>query len=217
MVCLMLRTLQTYWIHIVAGTAVLLAFILFVVLVNDNNDSSTHSDLESWSFENEEEGTEQNLVEEPVEASEIVVDVKGAVTVPGVYTLESGSRINDAIEAAGGLLEDADPNQINFAQLLHDEMLIYAPKEGEEVSEQPATSPVQSGQGQSASQTALVNINTASEEELTALSGIGPAKAAAIVLYRDESGPFQTIEDLKNVSGIGEKSFENLQAEITVQ
>ena len=216
----MIRTLHTYWVHIAAGGAILVALVLLVLLLNTGTQSGkslNQNDEDTWGFESGLEEVEIGP-EEIAEHSqnEIVVDVKGAVQMPGVYTLDSGSRIDDAIRAAGGLKENADSNQINFAMLLQDEMLIYAPEQGEEAEYHPMTT-FQSGSHAQSVQTAAININTATEEELTSLSGIGPSKAASIVLYREENGLFQTIEDLTNVSGIGEKSFEKLKEEITVR
>lgn len=140
-----------------------------------------------------------------------MIDVKGAVKNAGLYELPSGSRINDAIEAAGGFLPDADSRSINLAVIVLDESSVYVPKQGEESLVPPASTP-----GGSA-QPGLINLNSASEDELTGLPGIGPAKAAAIVAHRTENGPFQNIEQLMDVTGIGEKSFEQLKELVRVR
>lgn len=146
----------------------------------------------------------------------VIVDVQGAVTYPGVYTLEEGDRLIQAIDAAGGYIIDADTRQVNHALKVVDEMLIYIPLKGE--------IPVEEGTIVSAIESPLtndgggkVNINTATESELTTLAGIGPAKAAAIIQYREEQGPFQTPDALSNVTGIGQKTFEKLEQHITVK
>lgn len=144
-----------------------------------------------------------------------IVDVKGAVVHPGVYTLEEGDRLIDAINAAGGYLAEADTRLINHALKLSDEMLIYIPVLGEEPIEEHTV--IQTTEATSADSGGKVNINTASESELTTLNGIGPAKAAAIIQYREEQGLFQSPEDLMQISGIGQKTFEKLQSEITVK
>lgn len=144
----------------------------------------------------------------------IVVDVKGAVRHPGVYTLEEGDRLIDAINAAGGYLPEADARQVNHALKLSDELLIYIPTEGEEVpAEQPSSSSAEASESSDSS----ININTASESELLSINGVGPAKAQAIIQYREEHGPYQSPEDLMNVSGIGQKTFEKLQHQIRVK
>lgn len=149
---------------------------------------------------------------------QIVVDVKGAVEHPGVYPFTTEDRIIDAISAAGGYTSEADTRFINHAQKLTDELVIYVPKKGEEIEQTPtitATTPSTTQSSQSESD--IININTATEAELTTLPGIGPSKAAAILAYREENGQFKTIEDLKNVSGIGDKTFERLQPLISVK
>ena len=144
----------------------------------------------------------------------IVVDVKGAVLRPGVYSLEDGDRLIDAITAAGGYKPEADSRLLNHALRLTDELLIYVPIEGEELPEGEMS--LNSGVVDEKS-AGLVNINTATEVELTSIAGIGPAKAAAIIQYREEHGPYQTLEGLMDVSGIGQKTFEKLQHQITVK
>ena len=144
----------------------------------------------------------------------IVVDVKGAVLHPNVYTLEEGQRVIDAITAAGGYTPDADSRLLNHAQRVTDETVIYVPIIGEElpIFDQPGDELEK--QDPSAAQ--LVNINTADEMQLQSLTGIGPAKSSAIIKYRTEQGAFQVIEDLMNVSGIGQKTFDSLSEFITV-
>lgn len=142
---------------------------------------------------------------------EVVVDVKGAVLSPGVYALSSDERVIDALEKAGGLREEAATEAINLAQKLTDGMVIYVPTR-EEVGENQGVSFTISpppGQG-----TGKININLASVEELQKLPGIGPARAQAIVRYREEHGPFQSLEELTNVSGIGPKILENIKDQI---
>ncbi|MFK8793045.1 helix-hairpin-helix domain-containing protein [Planococcus plakortidis] len=141
----------------------------------------------------------------------VMIDVKGAVKNAGLYELPAGSRINDAIEAAGGLLPEADSRSINLAVIVLDESSVYVPTLGEESVAQVALMP-----GGSAAP-GLINLNSATEEELTELPGIGPAKAAAIVAHRTENGPFKNIEQLMDVTGIGEKSFEQLKELIRVR
>lgn len=136
--------------------------------------------------------------------AKIVIDVKGAVNVPGVYEMEVGDRVIDAIEAADGLLDNAEEKALNLAGLLQDEMVIYVPVHGEEV---PHLNPVSGGE---ANNDEKVKINSASVEELQKLPGIGPAKAEAIATYRDENGAFKSVDDLLQVSGIGVKSLEKM-------
>ncbi|WLD92148.1 helix-hairpin-helix domain-containing protein [Alkalihalobacillus sp. AL-G] len=138
----------------------------------------------------------------------LMVDVKGAVRSPDVYQITNGKRINDVILMAGGFTEDANPNGINLAKLLEDEMVVYVPEIGES-GENPAFSQIQEEGGR-------VNINKADATELQEIPGIGPTKAGAIIRYREEHGPFQSIEDLTNVPGIGEKTLEQMKEKITI-
>lgn len=145
----------------------------------------------------------------------VVVDVKGAVHHPGVYTLPAGSRVVDAVERAGGFLAEADPERINLAQPLTDGMAFRVPFQGEEVGPTGNGAPMISTVGESGGST-KININTATASELDTLPGIGPAKAAAIIQYRTEHGPFQHVDELLEVPGIGEKTLQNLRDLITV-
>jgi len=143
------------------------------------------------------------------EISELIkVDVKGEINKPGVYEVKQDYRIIDVIQLAGGLTKLADESKINLAQKVSDEMVIIVPKDGDEEFVD-ANFNLEQVDGK-------INLNEASVEEITTLNGIGPKKAQAIVDYREENGPFQQEEDLLNVSGIGEKTLENLRDEIIV-
>lgn len=141
----------------------------------------------------------------------IRVYVSGAVRQPDVYTLPPGSIVKDGLAAAGGPAPDADLDHINLAQPLSDGQQVIVPRRGEALSPTAASATVSSN-----AVNGLININTASAQELEALPGIGPALAQSIVSYRNEHGPFQAVEDLKNVPGIGEARFERLKGLITV-
>jgi len=142
----------------------------------------------------------------------IVIQVVGAVPRPGVYALAKGSRVQDAISAAGGFLVDADKTGINLARALEDgEQLDVPYLEGAAplvITEAPAATEPPS--------TDLININTASQTELDTLPGIGPTAARKIIEYRTANGPFATIEDIIKVSGIGPGTYEKLKDLITV-
>lgn len=163
-----------------------------------------------------------------------LVDIKGAVNNPGVYKVEVGTRINDVVNMAGGLRDDADTSLINLSKLVSDEMviIIYTTEEVRnsnlvntviKVVEKECKCPniendgcindnikdtITNGSGK-------VNINTASVEELSKLDGIGQSKAEAIVKYREENGKFNTIEDITKVSGIGNNVYEKIKGNIT--
>lgn len=152
--------------------------------------------------------------------SSVVVHVDGAVAAPGVYELAEGARVNDAVAAAGGLLSEADTSTINLAAPVSDGAKVHIPTSEELSSGAQATSG-DSGAGGAPTGAAsaapsLVNINTATPEELQGLSGVGEATAAAIIEDRQANGPFSSPEDLMRVSGIGEKKFAKIKAYICV-
>ena len=153
------------------------------------------------------EKTEVSTTQETV----IFVDIKGAVKNPGVYQMKVGDRVKDALDAAGGLTEEADSQKVNLAKRLEDQMAIVVPKVGEEAEEIPA------GATSKEAKEGKVNINTATVEELKTLKGVGEKKAEAIIEYRKKNGSFQTKEDLMKVRGIGKKLFESFQERIVTQ
>lgn len=153
------------------------------------------------------------------------VDIKGAIKVPQVVPVTPGMRVHDVVEMAGGITGEADQSQVNLAQLVTDQMVIYVPKDGEEVSpstealvadSQVTESAVSEISGDATSGGDLVNINTADTTMLQTLSGIGEKRAADIINYRETNGLFETVDDLDQVSGIGEKTMEKLRHLITV-
>lgn len=166
--------------------------------------------------------------DEPMVASFIVIDVSGEVMVPSVYTLSDGARVYEAVDAAGGLTENADTRNTNLAAILSDGMKLYIPskKEVEEEEKQTGETPgsryingstSQSAAASGGSKAGLININTANSAELQKLSGVGPVTADKIISYRNEYGEFKAIEELMNVSGIGEKTFAKLKNTITAE
>ncbi|MCL6587704.1 MAG: helix-hairpin-helix domain-containing protein [Anoxybacillus sp.] len=149
----------------------------------------------------------QETKEEKQAPSLVVVDVKGAVVRPGVYELAENARVRDAIALASGFTNEADQTKVNLAAKVHDEMMIYVPVKGEN-----ALAPASTSDGRK-----QIDINHATVEDIQQIQGIGPAKAAAIIAYREEHGPFRKVEDLLNVSGIGEKSLEKMKEQIIIR
>ena len=125
----------------------------------------------------------------------IVVDLKGAVRMPGVYRVEEGTRLHALIERAGGLRADACVESINLAVVVHDQSMVRVPFCGENTAEENGK----------------VSLSTASKEQLTSLPSIGPATAERIIEYRETHGPFKDIDDIVNVSGIGESTLETIR------
>ena len=144
----------------------------------------------------------------------LMVDVEGAVQHPGVYALQRGSRVRDAIRMAGGFRADAMPEAVNQAAMLTDGMWIYVPFVGTPTPH--VLTPTPAPLGTMVPQQALININTATAEELEALPHIGPTLAQRIIDYRTEHGPFQSVDDLIKVKGIGATLLETLRPLVTV-
>ena len=170
-----------------------------------------------------EEVVYQEIIKEE-NKEKIKVDIKGAIINPGVYEVENDSRIIDIINMAGGLREDANIDYLNLSELLKDQMVIkiftneeignnkkveiiyeYIPLECECIKENECNEVSNK-----------ININKASKEELMTLTGFGEAKALNVIKYRLENGDFKSIEEIMNVSGIGESVFEKIKEDITV-
>jgi len=137
--------------------------------------------------------------------NQIVVDVEGAVVKPGLYRLKSGSRVEDALQLAGGLLSDADLRGINRAATLKDGTKLYVPRQGESFSGQAA-----------GPEPGKLNINQATMDELDRLSGIGPVTAQRIIDYRKKNGPFNSIEELQEKKLVKPSVFQQIKDQLTV-
>ncbi|MEC9488554.1 MAG: helix-hairpin-helix domain-containing protein [Halanaerobium sp.] len=147
----------------------------------------------------------------------IYVHITGAVKSPGVYQLKEEARVIDALKAAGGLSPLGSPDSLNLAARLRDGQRLFVPflEESAEEGKNPAGYQVSRSENQG-SDGGLININTASKEELTSLPGIGPAKAEDIISYREKEGGFTAVEDITRISGIGPKTLASLRKLITV-
>lgn len=159
-----------------------------------------------------EESTDKKEVtkeENTISNKEITVYISGEVNEPGIVTLNEGDRLATAVEKVGGTTKKADLNGINMAIKVQDEMHYIIPKIGESVKMNSDDSVVSNNADEN--KEAKININTASIEELDKLPGVGEATANKIVNYRSENGDFKTIEELKDVNGIGDKKFEEMK------
>ncbi len=183
--------------------------LIFSVSLFRSFDNSRVPDDSFQALSNKDLALEQ-IEEKDAVVLKMLVDIKGAVLHPGVYEIDKGDRVVHAIAKAGGFLAEANQDAINLALLLGDEMVIYVPRVGEEavyvshvtINEKDATK---------------ININTATTEELQKIPGIGPAKASAILSYREETGKFKNISEIVNVPGIGQKTLEKITEFIVVK
>jgi competence protein ComEA len=154
----------------------------------------------------------------PPTPAPVMVHVVGAVAQPGVYSLPPGSHVQDGVEAAGGLLPEANPQSVNLAALAQDGQRIFIPTQAPlPPTPRPGSVPTMiSANPPSPVPGGLININTATLEELDSLPGIGPVTAQKIIDYRQANGLFNRIEDIMNVPGIGEGTFAKIKDLITV-
>lgn len=205
--------------------AVLVAGIIYVKQFN-NNASMNLTDAESVKYsitvkeetteatETSETGTKNS--KEPEAGEYVYVQVCGQVNSPGVYRIRHDARVYEAVSMAGGFNNMASQNSVNQAQTICDGQQIYIPAEGEETS--PMQDTVQGIPDTPADSNGnRININTADIQELKKLPGIGDARAQAIISYRQSNGNFNTIEDIKNVSGIKDVAFEKIKELICVE
>ncbi len=196
----------------------IIALITYYYLYTKNNTEEINNEnLEITNNETQEESKEEE---------KIVVHITGAVNKEGIVELQEGARIADAIEKAGGTKENADIKNINLATILEDGVKVHIPTVEETQAnneninvEDNASSQINTGTKEFTSNTKTqgkININTATEEELDTLPGIGPSTAAKIIDYRKENGKFKNIEEIKEVSGIGDAKYEKIKELIII-
>lgn len=199
---------EQYKFYVIGALALIAVIICFAVMsISVPEDTLSFDSVQA-------EPADAETVEEAVPVvSTVFVEVKGAVEAPGVYELPVDARVKNVLDIAV-LADNADLLTVNQSAKLADEMVIYIPYEGE-IDTETAPEIITAGSPEESSGE-LVNINTAGISELTTLNGIGEKKAQAIMTYREEQGLFGTLEELKNIPGIGDKTFENLKPYITI-
>lgn len=173
-------------------------------------ESNLQMEVAAISKDSTDEKEDKNQKEEVVEQDLITVDVKGAVKSPGIYDLPVGSRVNDAVQKAGGLIDNADSKSINLAQKISDEALVYVPTKEEAANQESYSNATGNKESKK------VNLNKASLEELKQVKGLGAKRAQDIIDHRESNGKFKSVDELKKVSGIGAKTIEKLKEYVTV-
>lgn len=215
---------------------IVILIIIYIVYIKINLEKNKYEPSEIVTTIEKEETEEEPRVENSNEEIKYNVDIKGAVKNPGVYLVDNNLTVNDVIKLAGGLTKDADTSLINLAKKIQDEMviIIYTKEEVKnsnivdtviKVVEKECVCPNIENDScindeiqediTNTENNQLININTATKEELLTISGIGESKANNIIKYREEFGKFKTIEDIKNVDGIGDTLYETIKIYIT--
>ena len=217
------------FVSVIAVLMVIFCFFLWMTCGAGNSmeAETSYTDVTALSTSSSSKQSSQSLSEASSQSktegsekdeSKVTVDVKGAVVNPGVYTLKEGARVTDVIQEAGGMTEDADAKSVNLAASLSDEEVIYVANKDENVSvlDQTSTGQVSDKGGQAVSKDGKINLNTATSEQLQTISGIGAKRTEDIIAYRESHGGFQSVDDLKNVSGIGDKTLDKIRESLYV-
>ena len=181
-----------------------------------SNQYYLNNNIDLLSDEFVEKQDEYNSINSSEKINSIVVYVCGAVKESKVISLEENSRVGDAIDAVGGLSKDADLTNINLASILEDGQKIYIPKIGEDL-QTDSTQSTEISYNNTLKNNSKININKATQTELETIPGVGPSTALKIINYRNENGKFSSIEEIKNVSGIGDAKYEQIKNYICIK
>lgn len=206
---------------LIIGLIIALVALLANNFIDQKEDDFSNSKISLFSSDDEFEETEETKEDSnQKQASETIsetikVHIAGEINKEGVYEVNNGDRLDDLVKRAGGLTKDANSKKINLAMKLEDQMKIYIPSIYDFEDETSSTNDNLLISDKPSTETEKININKASKEELMTLPNIGEKRANAIIEYRENS-PFEKIEDIKNVTGIGEKFYQSLKDLITV-
>lgn len=192
--------------------AVMILLFLSYIFVTSNEEKKY---IEENPIE-DEENLEINKEDEKQEKNLIVIDIKGEINNPGTYEFDEEKRIVDVVEKAGGLTDKADTKDINLSEKIYDEMLIVIPSLEDEQKESETKENTSVSNKTSKSVDSKISINKADITELMKLNGIGESKAKNIIDYREKNGNFKSIEEIKNVTGIGNTIFDKIKDFIKV-
>lgn len=192
-------------------TTIIILYIIGFIYFEDKINNIEIPVQEQITIEKEEPAIEE------ITPKYIYIDIKGAIKKPGVYKLEENSRIIDAINISGGLLKTANTTYTNLSKILNDSEVvkIYTNDEVKKL-EKETPQEIPKIEEQTKEENTLININTATKEQLQTLNGIGESKANSIIEYRTTNGNFKSIEEIKNVSGISETLYEKIKDSITI-
>ena len=196
----------------IALIVVLIILFTVSVMMYGRNKEKVFQDeyMDNIFVEEEEKEILVEVGDTEANKSYIVVEVKGEVTRPDVYELEEGSIVKELIDMAGGLTKEADISRINRAKKLQNHELVVIGN----INDKENTNMIE--ESSEAEYNGLININSANLEELKKISGVGDVKAQSIIEYREKNGGFKSIDEIKNIDGIGEKTFEKIKDKITL-
>lgn len=209
----MINKIDNKKMMIIIAVAIFAAALIIIIFCNAKENSESQ-DLEQFDLESVTE-----IQEEKPEVKKIIIHITGCVRNTGIVEVDDGSRIIDVIEKAGGLTEEADISKVNLAYIVEDAQKIYIPsildeKEIEYISTENGDNVII--EDETKEKTSKVNINKAKQTELEQIPGIGPSTALKIINYRNEKGEFNSIEEIKEISGIGDKKFNEIKEHIEV-
>lgn len=225
---MLIESLQEFWekyrIQIIIGGLVvgILGFLFLPGIGGQSNEQQSMTDIRSMSISQRSKKNQAGEIQSlTASTGDVYVDIKGAVLHPGAYQMAAQQRVGDAVQKAGGYTPEADPIQVNLAQKITDQMVIYIPRRGEKIPIVNSISGQNSGTTLNpmvteSNSNGKVNLNTATLEQLKGLTGVGEKKAQKILEYRQQHGQFKSVEELKNVNGFGEKSLATLAEQICV-
>lgn len=194
--------------------SIVVIFICFTGVYMIKGKDTLGNSFDDTIFEEETSNNEEIKENIEVKEEKILVDIKGEIKKPGVYELDKGSIVEDLIKLAGGITDKGTLDTINRAQELKKNEAILIPNKDELKETKAFNNTSIKSNIDNSSENELININTADSDELNKINGIGKSKAEAIIKYREENGGFKSIEEIKNVSGIGEATFEKIKSSI---
>ena len=228
----MIQLIKRFWKYLLVVFSIVI--ILSIYFYKSNSKVAT-SNVNKLSEPKKDEITKKGNDNETNDYETVFVDVKGAVNAPGVYEIDKERRVIDAINLAGGLKEGANTINLNLSKKVSDEMyiVVYTQKQIDNYKKNNSSEKITCASNEcicpdnlndaclktDSNETSLngkISINTANKQELMSLSGIGEAKAESIIKYRNENGNFNSIEDIKNISGIGDSIYEKIKDKITL-
>ena len=194
-------------IYIIVGIVLIIISVIICYVIEKNTDTNENTNNDFLEVQQENNTEDKNK-------REIIVHIIGEVKNPGIVEVAEGSRVKDVIEKAGGVTPQADLGRVNLAYVVQDEQKIVIPNIDEKKDDNTFRFVDESEEFIETESTSKININTATQSELEVLTGIGPSMASKIIDYRKQNGKFKTIDDIKNVPGIGDSKFQSIRDEI---